>query len=391
MLCLLKCPDLGGVFFQQQHPGVSMLVSIFYTFVYLHSFVDAQCNCTFPWSTYAHDSMLVFIYYSCRLVMNYLNIFNVQDLAQFENSTHHDSRQGASACCTFQAATWRQRSERASKLDAEHWMVVDGRYITRNMCILYISYIRDLYMYIYIYTSMYVYLLHIYIYIKTVCKYGVFGHIFFSYDGLIFICHCRDFMDPVLTLIYLRESSRASQLKANKNQEEFYSLPLLLHDISRNPYGCFLKWWYPQNTPKWSFLVGKPMVVGYHHFRKHPYKFLLVPKNLSFSCWCSLIARGNGDPIGRSHPRGEAACDGFLLTAAIVFRWGLAVFFFADCYLRCLTFQIATPTASGSQDKKSQVVTWICSIKLTLSWLPTASRHRHLQRWIWALRLQSQL
>ena len=37
-------------------------------------------------------------------------------------------------------------------------------------------------------------------------------------------------------------------------------------------YGCFLKWWYPQNTPKWSFLVGKPMVVGYHHFRKHPYR-----------------------------------------------------------------------------------------------------------------------
>ena len=26
----------------------------------------------------------------------------------------------------------------------------------------------------------------------------------------------------------------------------------------------------PQNTPKWSFLVGKPMVVGYHHFRKPP-------------------------------------------------------------------------------------------------------------------------
>ena len=36
-------------------------------------------------------------------------------------------------------------------------------------------------------------------------------------------------------------------------------------------YRCFLKWWYPQNTPKWSFLVGKPMVVGYHHFRKPPY------------------------------------------------------------------------------------------------------------------------
>ena len=36
-------------------------------------------------------------------------------------------------------------------------------------------------------------------------------------------------------------------------------------------YGCFLKWWYPQNTLKWSCLIGKPMVVGYHHFRKPPY------------------------------------------------------------------------------------------------------------------------
>ena len=36
-------------------------------------------------------------------------------------------------------------------------------------------------------------------------------------------------------------------------------------------HGCFLKWWYPQNTPKWSFLVGKPMVVGYRHFRKPLY------------------------------------------------------------------------------------------------------------------------
>ena len=37
-------------------------------------------------------------------------------------------------------------------------------------------------------------------------------------------------------------------------------------------YGCFLKWWHPQNTPKWSFLVGKPMVVGYHQFRIPPYE-----------------------------------------------------------------------------------------------------------------------
>ena len=28
--------------------------------------------------------------------------------------------------------------------------------------------------------------------------------------------------------------------------------------VPTSRYGCFLKWWYPQNTPKWSFLVGKP-------------------------------------------------------------------------------------------------------------------------------------
>ena len=46
----------------------------------------------------------------------------------------------------------------------------------------------------------------------------------------------------------------------------------VLRRVSRKTYGGFLKWWYPQNTPKWSFLVGKPMVVGEtQHFRKHPY------------------------------------------------------------------------------------------------------------------------
>jgi len=49
------------------------------------------------------------------------------------------------------------------------------------------------------------------------------------------------------------------------------SAELIINCICLYVYGCFLKWWYPQNTPKWSFLVGKSMVVGYHHLRKHPY------------------------------------------------------------------------------------------------------------------------
>ena len=37
------------------------------------------------------------------------------------------------------------------------------------------------------------------------------------------------------------------------------------------PIWVLPSWWYPQSTPKWSFLVGKPMVVGEtHHFRKSP-------------------------------------------------------------------------------------------------------------------------
>ena len=51
----------------------------------------------------------------------------------------------------------------------------------------------------------------------------------------------------------------------------------------------------PQNTPKCSFLVGKPIVVGYHHFRKLPYEcvnfsvhssvsYVLLP-NVTWMSW----------------------------------------------------------------------------------------------------------
>ena len=37
---------------------------------------------------------------------------------------------------------------------------------------------------------------------------------------------------------------------------------LLVNRLFGTWYGCFLKWWYPQNTPKWSFLVGIPWLLG---------------------------------------------------------------------------------------------------------------------------------
>ena len=54
-----------------------------------------------------------------------------------------------------------------------------------------------------------------------------------------------------------------------------------------NFYGSFLKWWYPKNTPKWSFLVGKPMgfVGETHHFRKALYKIYILEMAM---CNCNL-------------------------------------------------------------------------------------------------------
>ena len=39
----------------------------------------------------------------------------------------------------------------------------------------------------------------------------------------------------------------------------------------RSYMGVSLNGGTPKTPPKWSCLVGKPMVVGYHHFRKPPY------------------------------------------------------------------------------------------------------------------------
>ena len=54
-------------------------------------------------------------------------------------------------------------------------------------------------------------------------------------------------------------------------------------------HGCFLKWWvFPQNIPKWSFLVGKPMVVGYPHFRTPPH-FLSKSPILFYPVLCTQL------------------------------------------------------------------------------------------------------
>ena len=93
---------------------------------------------------------------------------------------------------------------------------------------------------------------------------GVLG----GYPKSILIC--RVWIVPTFAWLYSIDSCEFHGKKHHSHTlSQVYNQ--LLYDIHQ--CGCFLKWWYPQNTPKWSFLVGKPMVVGYHHFRKPPYHF----------------------------------------------------------------------------------------------------------------------
>ena len=65
---------------------------------------------------------------------------------------------------------------------------------------------------------------------------------------------------------------------------------------------------YPQNTPKWSFLVGKPMVVGYHYFRKPPKTSCASDEpqggtKLSAAKWARLRSSPNTDYLAATMNR----------------------------------------------------------------------------------------
>ena len=38
-----------------------------------------------------------------------------------------------------------------------------------------------------------------------------------------------------------------------------------------SPYGCFLKWWYPQIITSYRVFPYKPSILGYPYFWKHSY------------------------------------------------------------------------------------------------------------------------
>ena len=132
-------------------------------------------------------------------------------------------------------------------------------------------------------------------------------------------------------------------------------------------YGGFLKWWYPQNTPKWSFLVGKPTVVGYHHFRNPPYvpcylpffffnKCLLKDQKLHEAMYFFCIFQGVMDSVPMNaamvfllwefcfFQRSWTCGDTSKLVKQgsgwnqIIFRWNFRSFLWLSLYLKQLWF-----------------------------------------------------
>ena len=58
------------------------------------------------------------------------------------------------------------------------------------------------------------------------------------------------------------------------------------------PFGCFLQWWYPQIIHFNRVFHYKPSILGYHHFRKHPFGKKLVCGHKQRLHW--LMSHGRG-------------------------------------------------------------------------------------------------
>ena len=62
-------------------------------------------------------------------------------------------------------------------------------------------------------------------------------------------------------------------------------------------YGCFLKWWYPQIIHFNRVFHYKPSILGYHHFRKHPYLQQQVFANRRSVTMTWILAMASVDPV----------------------------------------------------------------------------------------------
>ena len=86
----------------------------------------------------------------------------------------------------------------------------------------------------------------------------------------IFVLMERALETAFTRYIFGNSTPWASRLWCDIVFHQFLTFVALRVAGKRKDTGVSFTWWYPRNTPEWSFLVRKPMVVGYHHFRKPP-------------------------------------------------------------------------------------------------------------------------
>ena len=105
--------------------------------------------------------------------------------------------------------------------------------------------------------------------------------------------------------IHGNRKARAPPLTARKTPpvEKPPSLKDLWTTSCLSLNGCFLKWWYPQNAPKWSFLVGTPWLLGttilgnplnrakFNHLDKSLKAFALFFSAFLFEGWQPFLVR----------------------------------------------------------------------------------------------------
>ena len=93
----------------------------------------------------------------------------------------------------------------------------------------------------------------------------------------------------------------------------------------------------PPNTPKWSFLVGKPMVVGYHHFRKPSYLYIYIYLHTKSSALCTILHCFHLRDVQQwCCLSWMVLCDGIRLKFSVIAQWHFSGWIHALRRVKCL-------------------------------------------------------
>ena len=116
---------------------------------------------------------------------------------------------------------------------------------------------------------------------KTVSSFKRFKHSFQPFQPQTVVSSsnksCRKLVSTSFKLGSHRPPSPASLLLSPKLSPHLHLPPFCQQHLC----GGFLKWWYPQIIHFNRVFHYKPSILGYHHFRKHPWESICHRKSWS--------------------------------------------------------------------------------------------------------------